>query len=156
MNRAPAPVFRGRRSAALLFGRPCFRASGGDGRRTFFVVLGGFDGFNSLFCRRFGAFVRGGPDGPPGGLCGLLLRLLLAAAGAGAVRDASDAGGSSEGLLVVGAGLRDQVLGYAEPFGRGELLETGLPVQASTLRLEDFSISGSNRRCTSSEAASRP
>ena len=79
---------------------------------------------------RLGALVRGGPDGPPGGLGGLLLRLLLAAAGAGAVRDASDAGGSSEGLLVVGTGLGDQVLGHAEALGRGELLETGLPVQA--------------------------
>jgi hypothetical protein len=82
--------------------------------------------------RLLGSLVRVGPDGPPGGLGGLLLRLLLAAAGAGAVRDASDAGGSSEGLLVIGAGLRDQVLGDTEPLGRGELLETGLPVQAGT------------------------
>lgn len=82
--------------------------------------------------RRLGALVRRGPDGPPRGFRGLLLRLLLAAAGAGAVRDASDAGGSSEGLLVVRAGLRDQVLGDAEPFGRGEFLEAGLPVQAGT------------------------
>src|SRR5207342_1797322 len=78
------------------------------------------------------AFVRGGVDRTPRGFRGLLLRLLLAAAGAGAVRDASDAGGSSKDLLVVRAGLRDQVLGNSEPLGRRELLETGLPVQAGT------------------------
>ena len=71
-----------------------------------------------------------GADRAPGGLGGLLLGFLLAAAGAGAVRDTTDAGGSSEGLLVVGAGLGDQVLRNAEPLGRGELLEAGLPVQA--------------------------
>lgn len=104
--------------------RPCVGRVGAVG------VVDGFRRPRRL--RRLGAFVRGRADGPPGGLRGLLLRLLLAAAGAGAVRDASDAGGSSEGLLVVGAGLRDQVLGHAEPLGRGELLETGLPVQAGT------------------------
>src|SRR5690606_13367948 len=110
-------------------------ASGG-GRRGVGALRGGFglDGLDGLLGlgRRFGPLVRGGADGAPCGLGCLLLRLLLAAAGAGAVRDASDAGGSSEGLLMVGAGLRDQVLGHSESFGRGELLEAGLPVQAGS------------------------
>src|SRR6478735_8492632 len=75
---------------------------------------------------------RGGADLAPGGLGRLLLRFLLATTGAGAVRDTTDASSSSKGLLVVGAGLRDEVLGNSEALARGELLETGLPVQAGS------------------------
>src|SRR4051812_31628203 len=70
----------------------------------------------------------------PGGFGGLLLRFLLAAAGPFAVHLPLHDGGGGERLLVIRTALTDDVLGDAEPFGRGEFLQAGLPVQGGALR----------------------
>src|SRR6478672_279504 len=72
----------------------------------------------------------GGGDGDVGRLGGLLLGLLLGPAGAVPVEALADLDLGGEGLLVVGALVRDDVLGDAEGVLGGELLEAGLPVQA--------------------------
>src|SRR4051812_48630117 len=68
-------------------------------------------------------------DRAVGGLGGLLLSLLLGAAGAVAVEPLAHADLRGEDLLVVGSGVLDDVLGDSEGMLGGELLQAGLPVE---------------------------